>query len=93
MPDEVARCRYFLEGQLEIVEPRVVLTLGNFAMRAMRSTNEGITACHGRRYVVGVFTLVSTFHPAAALRGGESVLQAMRADFRVVKDVLEARTT
>jgi DNA polymerase len=90
MPDEVASCRHFLDSQLRLVGPRVVITLGNFAMRALLSTGEGITSCHGRAYPLGDATVIPTFHPAAALRGGAAVLDAMRADFRCARAVAEA---
>ena len=57
------------------------MTLGNFATRAILSTNEGITKLRGRAYPLGAVAVVPTFHPAAALRGGGEVLAKMRADF------------
>jgi uracil-DNA glycosylase family 4 len=80
-PSEVAACARFLEGQVAAVAPRVILTLGNFASRALLDTTERISALRGRSYPYGEATLVPTFHPAAALRGGGALLAAMRADF------------
>ena len=88
LPDEVRSCRHFLDAQLAAVSPSAILTLGNFATRTMLDTTEGITRLHGRVFAVSSAALVATFHPAAALRGGGAVLDQMRADFRVLADVL-----
>lgn len=88
LPDEVEECRPFLVGQLDAVQPRVVLTLGNFAMRALLSTSAGITSMRGKAYDFNGSVLIPTFHPAAALRGGASILAAMRADFGLARTVV-----
>jgi len=79
-PDEVSACRHFLEGQIELVAPKVVVTLGNFASRTLLDTTEGITRLRGRVHRVGQMPVVPTYHPAAALRGGATVVAEMRAD-------------
>jgi uracil-DNA glycosylase len=87
-PTEVAACRHFLDGQVEAVAPSVVVTLGNFAARALLDTTEGVTRLRGKTYPFGEGVLVPTFHPAAALRGGGVVLAQMRADFVRAKRAL-----
>ena len=87
-PEEVAACRHFLDGQIEAVDPGVVVTLGNFAARALLGATDGVTRLRGRTYPFGRGVLVPTFHPAAALRGGGVVLAQMRADFVRAKRVL-----
>lgn len=79
-PDEIAACRPWLEEQLELIDPAVVVTLGNFAAKLLLDTDTGITKLRGRAYEFGDRHLVPTFHPAAALRGGADVLAKMRAD-------------
>jgi DNA polymerase len=91
LPDEVASCRHFLDAQLGAIAARVVVTLGNFASRALLDTEEGITRLRGRSYSFGTGLLVPTFHPAAALRGGGVVLAQMRADFVRAKNALAER--
>lgn len=88
LPDEVATCRHFLEDQVRLVAPRVVVTLGNFATQTILDTTEGITRLRGCSYPFGQTVVVPTFHPAAALRGGGMVLAQMRADFVRAKFVL-----
>jgi len=83
LPDEIASCRPYLDDQVRLISPRVLLTLGNFASRTMLATTEGITRLRGRSYPFGdtATVLIPTFHPAAALRGGGEVVAKMRADF------------
>jgi DNA polymerase len=90
LPDEVAACRHFLQGQVELVAPAVVVTLGNFAVRALLGRDDGVTRLRGRVYPFSAGVLVPTFHPAAALRGGGLVLAQMRADFVRAKRALVA---
>ncbi len=88
LPREVETCRHFLEDQVRLVAPSVVVTLGNFASRALLGTSEGVTRLRGSTYPYLGGALVPTFHPAAALRGGGVVLAQMRADFVRAKRAL-----
>ena len=67
--------------QLDLIRPKVVVTLGHFAAQLLLETTEGITKLRGRSYPFGDAVLVPTLHPAAALRGGAEPLAQMRADF------------
>jgi DNA polymerase len=88
-PEEVATCRPWLESQMELIDPAVVMTLGNFATKLLLATTDGITRLRGRSYDVGGRTVVPTFHPSAALRsGGGEPLAQMRADFVRAKELL-----
>jgi DNA polymerase len=80
-PDEVEACSRWLDAQLELVDPKVVITLGNFASKKLLATDTGITKLRGQAYPFRGGWLVPTFHPAAALRGGGAVLSQMRSDF------------
>jgi DNA polymerase len=88
-PDEIDACKAYLRRQLELVEPAVVVTLGNFAMKLLLKTETGITRMRGRRYDWwrGI-VVVPTFHPAAALRGRPDVRESMRQDFVLVRATL-----
>src|SRR6516225_236124 len=63
---EIAACRPYLEQQLALIEPRVVVTLGNFATRLLLDTSRGITQLRGRSYAFGDdgAVLLPTYHPA-----------------------------
>jgi uracil-DNA glycosylase family 4 len=88
-PDEVDTCWPWLDQQLELIRPAVVVTLGNFATKRLLDTDVGITKLRGQVYPFRGGSLVPTFHPAAALRGGGAVLSQMRADFVRAKLLLD----
>jgi uracil-DNA glycosylase len=88
LPDEIEACWPFLEKQLELVNPKVVVTLGNFATKLLLATGEGISRLRGRVYPYRGGQLVPTFHPSAALRGGGQVVAQMRADLVRAKEAL-----
>ena len=91
-PEEIAACRPYLQRQVELVAPRVLVTLGNFATKLLLDTNDGITKLRGRRYAWGDgVVLVPTYHPAALLRGGSERVAEARADLvRARLSLLEA---
>ena len=86
--EEVEACSPYLKKQLEIIEPKVIVTLGNFATRLLLDTKIGITELRGKLYQYLGFTLIPTFHPAAALRGRAGVIENMRADLCKAKEII-----
>lgn len=90
-PEEIDACKGYLREQIRLISPEVVMTLGNFATKLLLRTETGITRLRGQRYDwwLGAI-LVPTFHPAAALRGGDRVKSQMREDFAVVRSVLDS---
>jgi uracil-DNA glycosylase len=89
LPDEIFECRPFLERQIDVIEPKVLVTLGNFATKLLLNTKEGITKLRGRTYQYRTgAVLVPTFHPAAVLRGGGQPMAQMRADLVRAKEAL-----
>ncbi len=90
-PEEIASCRPHLEAQLDVIDPAVVVTLGNFATKLLLGTTEGITRLRGRSYPYRRGVLIPTFHPAAVLRGAGDAQAQMRADLVRAAQVL-ART-
>ncbi len=74
--------------QVALIAPKVVVTLGNFATRLLLDTDRASPRCGARPTRWGTTTLVPTFHPAAALRGGGVVLAQMRADFVRAKQLI-----
>ncbi len=92
-PDEIATCRPWLESQIELIEPSVIVTLGNFATKLLLDTTEGITRVRGRAYPFRTGMVVPTFHPAAALRSGAVTVAHMRADLVRAKQILQKSPT
>jgi DNA polymerase len=96
LPLEIESCSPWLDRQIALIKPEIVMTLGNFATKLLLDTKTGITRLRGQQFPftrAGVRALlVPTLHPAAVLRGGGAALAETRADFVVVKRLLgEAR--
>jgi uracil-DNA glycosylase family 4 len=92
MPDEIEACRPFTLGIVENIQPRVIVTLGNFATRVLLERQVSISRVRGQRFLIDGRTVIPTFHPAAVLHGGgESGTQmaSLRSDFRLLRDVLD----
>jgi DNA polymerase len=80
MPDEVAACWPYLDAQIAMIDPRVIVTLGRHSM--VRFYPEGrITRDHGRIVPLGNRVLFPVFHPAAGLRNPE-MKRALFEDFK-----------
>jgi DNA polymerase len=95
LPDEIESCSPYLQGQIELIDPRVIATLGNFATRFVLDRQVGISRVRGQRFLVDGRVVIPTFHPAAILRGGGtagSQMAAFRSDFAEISRALaEAR--
>ena len=91
-PEEIEACRPYLETQIQLIEPLVICTLGNFATKLLTKSQVGITRCCGvpQDHELGGRPVViyPLFHPAAALRT-PSVLDRLRADFSRIPALLE----
>ena len=90
--EEIEACAPWLDRQLELIRPKVIVTLGNFATKLLLQTKDGITKLRGQEFAfsrAGVdAVLMPTLHPAAVLRGGGARLAEVRSDFVHVKRVL-----
>jgi uracil-DNA glycosylase family 4 len=84
LPQEIDACQDYLFRQLELIEPRVVCTLGNFSTKLLRGDPTGITRLHGREEVRRIgprrVRLFPIYHPAAALYTPK-MLEILREDF------------
>jgi DNA polymerase len=90
-PAEIENCQGWLLRQVELIEPKVICTLGNFSTKLLRGDTTGITRLHGRdeERVIGLrrVRMLPLFHPAAALYTG-SMLETLRADFQRIPELL-----
>ncbi|HEY1832510.1 MAG TPA: uracil-DNA glycosylase [Acidimicrobiales bacterium] len=89
-PAEIAACRPYLEEQIALIKPSVVITLGNFSTQLLLDTTDGIRSLRGRVFPFGAGQLLPTYHPAYVLRAGGEALAEMRADFVRAKRLLPA---
>jgi uracil-DNA glycosylase family 4 len=90
-PGEIEACQDYLRRQVELIEPKVVCTLGNFSTKLLRGDNTGITRLHGHDEVRSLgeraVRLYPLYHPAAALYT-PSMLEVLRADFSRIPGLL-----
>ena len=90
-PHELEACRHFLDSQLELIQPTMICTLGNFATKLLRGEPTGISKIHGQVEVrtIGPRTvrLYPLYHPAAALYT-PSTLEMLRGDFLRIPEIL-----
>jgi uracil-DNA glycosylase len=90
-PNEIEACSDYLRRQVDLIEPTVICTLGNFATKLLRADTTGISRLHGQEeeLTIGHRTvrLYPLYHPAAALYT-PSTLEALRADFHRIPDLL-----
>ena len=91
LPDEIAACEPHLFRQIELIEPTLVATLGNFATKLLSGRPTGITRVHGyeQEVTLGARTvlLYPLYHPAAALYT-PSMLKVLEEDFARIPGLL-----
>ena len=93
LPEEVKACSGYLDRQVEIIRPAVILLLGRHAVQRLLPGLDGISRVHGTLVERGDRAYVPLYHPAAALYNG-FLVDTLKADFIKVKgyiDVIEAR--
>jgi uracil-DNA glycosylase len=92
LPEEIASCEPHLFRQIELIEPKLVATLGNFATKLLSGKPAGITRVHGyeQEVTLGARTvlLYPLYHPAAALYT-PSMLKVLEEDFARIPAILE----
>jgi DNA polymerase len=91
MADEIEACESHLFRQVELIEPKVVATLGNFSTKLLSGKQTGITRVHGQVQEVTLGSrkvlLYPLYHPAAALYT-PSMLTVLQEDFRRIPELL-----
>ncbi len=91
MPDEIEACEGHLWRQVELIQPRVVATLGNFATKLLSGRPTGITRVHGQEHETTLggrrVLLYPLYHPAAALYTPR-MLEVLKSDFARIPELL-----
>ncbi|WP_447968727.1 uracil-DNA glycosylase [Nitrospira sp. M1] len=86
--DEIETCQPFLLQQIQLINPQLVCSLGNFATQTLLGQKIGITKVRGRTFQCPDFTLFPLLHPAAALHQGNLRIP-LKEDFQKLKQVLD----
>ncbi len=91
LPEEIGACEGYLFRQIELIEPKVVATLGNFATKLLSGKQVGITRVHGREQQTTLggrkVLLYPLYHPAAALYT-PAMLNVLEEDFARLPSLL-----
>ena len=91
LPEEIAACEPHLFRQIELMEPKLVATLGNFATKLLSGRPAGITRVHGQQQEVTLgsrkVSLYPLYHPAALYT--PSMLKVLEADFARIPELLD----
>jgi DNA polymerase len=91
LPIEIENCQEYLFRKVELIQPTVICTLGNFSTKLLRGDPTGITRLHGQPEVLTLgrraVRLYPIFHPAAALYTPR-MLETLREDFMRLPDLL-----
>lgn len=95
-PSEVSACTSFLDRQVELIKPRIIITLGRHSMSYILSKAnlkfDSITRIHGRVYDATIFNykvlIVPTFHPAAVLYNIQ-YKRLLENDFKTLRGILD----
>jgi len=93
LPQEVTSCSAYLDRQVELIRPAVILLLGRHAVQRLLPGAEGISRIHGQLVERGDRAYVPLYHPAAALYNG-FLVDTLKTDFKKVRgyiDMIEAR--
>lgn len=88
LPDEIDTCKPFLLQQIELIKPKLVCTLGNFATQTLLERKVGITKVRGQVIQLANFIVFPLLHPAAALHQG-NLRGPLMEDFKKLKSVLD----
>ena len=86
LPDEIQSCRKWLDRQVEIIQPRIIITLGRYSM-ARYFPGESISKIHGKPRKENNVVYYPMYHPAAALHQG-SLRQIIEADMLRIPRIL-----
>ncbi len=89
-PNEIEACRPYLTEQIELIAPKVIVTLGNFSTKLLLETSHGIRELRGQVFERGNARLLPTYHPAYVLRAGGEAMAEMRADLVRAKRLMAA---
>jgi uracil-DNA glycosylase len=91
LPDEIAACETHLFKTIQLIQPKLIATLGNFSTKLLSGKPNGITQVHGREQRVTLggqeVVLYPIFHPAAALYTPR-MLEVLEVDFRRIPELI-----
>ena len=90
-PEEQAACMKYLDRQIEILDPKIIVCLGRISAQKLIDPNFRVTQDHGKVYRIAGRTLMGTYHPAALLRNPGCKGDTLR-DFEKIAETIKGVT-
>jgi uracil-DNA glycosylase family 4 len=87
LPDEVEACFPYLEQQIRMIEPRIIVCLGGPAVKTILKSNTGITILRGQVHRFNEVPVIATYHPAAVLRFPERYKRDVWNDLKLLREL------
>ncbi len=91
-PDEIYKCLPYLERQIALLKPDIILTLGRISGRILTGEDSGIGRMRGRVYTYNGIPVIPTYHPSAVLRYPEKYKRAVWEDLKKLRSELDRIT-
>lgn len=91
-PGEAAACRSYLDRQIELIRPDIIIAVGRIAAHNLLGTDTPLGRLRGKRHMLGNVPLIVTYHPAYLLRS-PSQKRKVWDDLCLARDVLSARAS
>ena len=85
--DEILQCAPYLRQQTTLIDPKIIVTLGNFATRFILKSEKGITLLHGQSIRRGKFIVYPVFHPASTMYDPKKK-KSLEQDFKNLKSLI-----
>ncbi|MFH1671783.1 MAG: uracil-DNA glycosylase [Candidatus Portnoybacteria bacterium] len=93
---EIEACAPYLERQIEIIQPKIIATLGNYATGfilekyGLEDRIEGISKIHGKVFQAGGVKIIPLYHPAVAVYNA-NMKETLKKDFKILSEILDAK--
>ncbi len=88
-PDEIEACQTYLHRQIELIKPRLILSVGRIASQFLVNSSLGIGRLRGRMYEYRGIPLVPTYHPSGVLRNPDDYRKPVWEDLKTVRAFLQ----
>ncbi|MFW5799602.1 MAG: uracil-DNA glycosylase [Spirochaetota bacterium] len=86
--NEIKICTPYLKRQIELINPKIIITLGNFASKFMINTKKGITFIRGQKFIKDNKIIIPTYHPSFLLRNPIEKLKAWK-DLQIIRITID----
>ncbi len=87
--EEIESCKGYLMEQIEIIDPKIICTMGKFSTQVLLDTNKGITGLRGKVFKINGRLVMPINHPAAALYT-PSRMEILMQDFQKIKKLVDS---